>query len=249
MFMIEKGIKNILVRRQTNITARRALPEAEEGQNKVGRPPKHGSYVRPLARKYKGKEIPATEPDERHEWQDEAKNQMQASVWKQVVLQPQKGWTEERKALNLKQKWVILLVKHPKYPEPMIILMNVDLTPKESCTVMRGRWSVEQLPLVAKQTLGGHRMFVHNKEMVFRLPELFFVSATLLTYLAGTCEAMPTGWWDREPQPTAGRMMRKLNKLGQLADLGWPEQLCKKQSATSQLPHGYDAVLKKKPPV
>jgi hypothetical protein len=34
-----------------------------------------------------------------------------------------------------------------------------------------------------------------------------------------------------------------------LADLGWPEQLRKKQSATGQLPHGYDAVRQKRPAV
>jgi hypothetical protein len=248
MFMLEKGIKNIVTRRQINITARRTAPEIPEGQTKVGRPAIYGDYIRPVARTRKGKEIPATEPDEVCEWKDKAGNLMQASVWKNVVLQPQKGWSDERKALNLKQKWILLLVKHPKYPEPMIILMNVDFTPEQGSDAMRGRWGVEQLPLVAKQTLGGHRMFVHNKEMIFRFPELIFIGATLLTYLAGTCEAMPTGWWDREPQPTAGRMMRKLNEVARLADLGWPEQLRKKQSATAQLPHGYDAVRQKRSP-
>jgi hypothetical protein len=247
MYMVEKGMKNVVVRRQTNITARRVASKVPEGQTKVGRPAIYGDYVRPLARKRKGKEIPATEPDERHEWKDSMGHAMQASVWRRVVLTPQKGWDDERKALNLKQKWILLLVKHPKYPEPMIILMNVDLTPEQGSLVMRGRWGVEQLPLVAKQTLGGHRMFVHNKEMIFRFPELIFIGATLLTYLAGTCEAMPTGWWDHEPQPTAGRMMRKLNGVARLADLGWPEQLRKKQSVTSQLPHGYDAVRQKRP--
>jgi hypothetical protein len=64
MYMIEKGIKNVVTRRQTNITARRVAPEIPEGQTKVGRPAVYGGYVRPLARTRKGKEIPATEPDE-----------------------------------------------------------------------------------------------------------------------------------------------------------------------------------------
>jgi hypothetical protein len=246
MEVIEAGLTNVVIRRAINFTMRRVATPVPEGQRKRGRPAKYGNRERPTARMRKGKAIPATEPDERHEWKDEAGNAMQASVWKNVVLQPQKGWSDERKELNLKQVWTVVLVKHPKYQDPMVILMNVKLTPQESCTVMRGRWGVEQLPLVGKQLLGGHRMFVHNKEMNFRLPELIFVGAAMLMYLAGGHEAIPTGKWDRAPKKTAGRMMRELRKVRHLRLLALPEQLRKKQSATGHWLSGYAAVRHKR---
>jgi hypothetical protein len=94
--------------------------------------------------------------------------------WRNVVLTEQVGWSAERKALNAKQQWKVVVVKHPDYLVPMVILLNLELSPVEAYTAMGGRWGVEQLPLVSKQFLGGHRMFVFESEMCFRLPELTF---------------------------------------------------------------------------
>ena len=108
--------------------------------------------------------------------------------------------------------------------------------------VVRGRWGIEQPPLVAKQLLGAHRQFVHAPEMCFRLPELIFVAGAALTYLAATTPPFPTGWWDKHPKPSAGRLRRELSKVA-LPDLSLPDPLRKKNSQTFQLPKGFHHAL------
>ena len=59
---------------------------------------------------------------------------------------------------------------------------------------------VEQLPLAAKQMLGLKRAFVFNPEAVYRLPELALLTGNILTYLAVTLPAIPSGFWDVSPK-------------------------------------------------
>jgi hypothetical protein len=57
-------------------------------------------------------------------------------------------------------------------------------------------------------------------------------------YSAATQPAIPTGFWDRAPKPTSGRLRRVLSQ-GHCADfVGLPEPLRKKQSPTEHLPKG-----------
>ena len=57
--LLGAGLTRFVLRVAKNFTARRAtLPE-----RKRGRPPERGEWVRPLARQYKGKTIPATPAD------------------------------------------------------------------------------------------------------------------------------------------------------------------------------------------
>ena len=100
------------------------------------------------------------------------------------------------------------------------------------------RWPIEGLPLTAKQMLGAARQFVFAPESRQRLPELALVAGAILMYIAATQPAVPTGFWDRTPQPTAGRLRRVLSAV-HCADLQeLPEQLRKKQSLTAHLPKG-----------
>ena len=59
---------------------------------------------------------------------------------------------------------------------------------------------MEQVPLVAKQTLGLSRQFVFAPESCQRLPELALLAGNILTYLAATLPPLPTGFWDRRPK-------------------------------------------------
>jgi hypothetical protein len=127
----------------------------------------------------------------------------------------------------------------------MVILLNVALSPEHAYTIMRGRWGIEQMPLVAKQLLGGHRMFVFENEMRFRLPELIFVAASILMVVAGNSETMPSGWWDTKPKPTAGRLRRELSKVRDLPLLNLPSQLRKKNFFTSHLTFGFHPGINK----
>ena len=86
--------------------------------------------------------------------------------------------------------------------------------------------------------LGAARQFVFAPESRQRLPALALVSGAILMYIAATQPASPTGFWDRTPKPTSGRLRRVLSQ-GHWADfVGLPEQLRKKQSPTEHLPTG-----------
>lgn len=248
LVMLEAGIQNVVVRRATNITFRRVLKiENTSSSQGRGRPRKHGVLIRPLERVFKGKVHAASEADEVQTWidKDKAGYELVARVWRGVVLTEQKDWSAARKALNTVQHWMVLVVKHPDFEIPMVILSNLELSAKETYEIMQGRWGVEQLPLVSKQLLGGHRMFVFEEEMNFRLPEVTFLAASVLLVVAACCEPMPTGWWDKRAKPTAGRLRRELSKVRDLRVLNVPIELRKKNSVVAQLPRGYHFGIKK----
>jgi hypothetical protein len=239
MVMLESGIKNVVIRRATNFTVRRVLDTTIRIIKTRGRPRKRGELIRPLPRMHKGVIHSASIPDQTSSWTDSQARVLEAQVWDNVVLTEQAGWSESRKALNAVQTWRVVVVKHPDYVVPMVILLNLVLSPLEAYTAMRGRWGVEQLPLISKQLLGGHRMFVFESEMCFRLPELTFLAASILMVVAASCETMPSGWWDLKAKPTAGRLRRALSRVHDLRVLGVPIELCKKNSVTTYLPCGY----------
>jgi hypothetical protein len=72
------------------------------------------------------------------------------------------------------------------------------------------------------------------------------LAGSLLSYLAATHEAVPTGFWDRSPKPTAGRLRRVLARVS-FDDLGvLPQELRKKNSPTAHLPKGIQAHRRRK---
>jgi hypothetical protein len=107
----------------------------------------------------------------------------------------------------------------------------------------RDRWPVEGLPLWAKQMLGAARQFVFAAESRQRLPEVVLLAGSILAYTAATQPALPTGFWDRAPRPTSGRLRRVL-RYRSMAQVHFqdlqelPQQLRKKQSPTAHLPKG-----------
>ena len=97
---------------------------------------------------------------------------------------------------------------------------------------------MEGLPLWAKQMLGATRQFVFAPASCQRLPELALLAGSILAYTAATQPALSTGFWDRTPRPTAGRLRRVLAQV-HLPDLQeLPQHLRKKQSPTAHLPTG-----------
>ena len=240
--LLESGCKAIVIRRAKNMTLRRTEIAVYKGR---GRKPTQGEVVRPFARSYKDKLLPATQPDEIQTWQEMYNGEevtVKADVWRGVLPTPQKDWTTEQRKLVKQIAWVAIAAHHPAFKEPLVILMTVDFTAYQARQVVRGRWGIEQPPLVAKQLLGGHRQFVHAPEMCFRLPELIFVAGAALTYLAATSDPISTGWWDKHPKSTAGRLRRELSKVA-LPDLSPPAQLREKNSETLQLPKGLHPAL------
>jgi hypothetical protein len=86
--------------------------------------------------------------------------------------------------------------------------------------------------------LGAARQCVFAPTSRQRLPELSLRAGSILAYTAATHPAVPTGFWDRAPRSTPGRLRRVLAQ-GHYEDLQeLPEHLRKKQSPTAHLPTG-----------
>ena len=132
--------------------------------------------------------------------------------------------------------------KRPKQPARISCgrgRLYLTIVRRQSCQLVRKQSGRQQVALAAKQMIGAHRQFVHAPETRQRLPELALLAGSILSYLAAVLPPAPTGFWDRKPQPTSGRLRRVLAK----AD--FPERsvplarIRKKCSVTGQLPKGY----------
>lgn len=225
----EVGIQRYVVRAPTNFTARRATLPPYRGQ---GRKPVRGALVRPLPRTYKGRTIAATPSDRRETWQLRTRTtslRLSADFWDDLVCADARPGAPT---------FSTVLIRDPRFAEPLLLNTALPLTGAHLQAFYRDRWPVEGLPLTAKQMLGAARQFVFAPESRQRLPELALVAGAILMYSAATQPALPTGFWDRTPQPTSGRLRRLLAAVHS-ADLeGLPEQLRKKPSPTAHLPKG-----------
>ena len=223
------GIQRYVVRAPVNFTARRAGLPAYRGK---GRKPLRGALVRPLPRTYKGRIIAATPPDRHETWQLRLGSialSLHAAFWDNLVC------TDARPGAPT---FSTVLIHDPRYDEPLLLNTALPLTGAQLQAFYRDRWPVEGLPLTAKQMLGAARQFVFAPESRQRLPELALVAGAILMYVAATQPALPTGFWDRVPRPTSGRL-RRLLAAGHYADFeGLPEQRRTKSSPTAHLPKG-----------
>lgn len=206
--------------------ARRATPPPYRGR---GRPPTRGEVVRPLARRRQGKELPATPPDAVVTWEEDGRV-LRAEQWTDLVL-PDAGPDAPR--------FQVVAVHDPRYQTPLLVATSLPLPPREVRELYRDRWPVEQVPLSAKQMLGAARQFVSAPETCLRLPELALLAGAVLNYLAATQEAVPTGFWDRHPRRTPGRLRRLLADAPFPWDYPWPTHLRPKAAVTTHLPKGW----------
>jgi hypothetical protein len=238
--VLSDGPERFVVRLPKNVTARRATLPAYKG---VGRPPRRGELVRPLPRSYKGCVLSATPPDREETWTETTPGGdllLRAAVWDDLVLpnvDPSNSSTV---------RFRIVAIFDPRFAEPLLLATCLPLSGADLRGLYLDRWPIEGLPQVAKVVLGGGRQFVFAKECRQRLPELVLLAGSLLSYLAATHEAVPTGFWDRKPKPTAGRLRRVLATVT-YEDLGdLPPELCKKNSPTAHLPKGVQAHRRRK---
>lgn len=222
----EAGIDRFVLRLATNFTARRNyLPE-----HILGRKPTYGALVRPLPRKHKDKTIEATQTDENYAWFENG-HEIRVEIWRKLVLHSVKPG-ENNKTLD------VYAFYDPAFEQPWLLATPVVLKPESVRAIYKDRWPVEQIPLSAKQMVGAHRQFVHNSESVQRLPELALLAGSILSFLAATFPAMPTGFWDRKPKRTPGRFRRQLMGKPFPRDAVFPRQLREKNSVTAHLPKG-----------
>jgi hypothetical protein len=223
------GITRYVSRGPTNFTARRATLPAYCGK---GRRPTKGALVRPLPRTYKGRTLAATPPDRCETWQGDTREVpciVSAQFWDNLVLPG---------APPGAPTFTTVVIHDPRFAEPLLLNTPLPFSGAQVQAVYRDRWPVEGLPLWAKQMLGAVRQFVFAPASCQRLPELALLAGSILAYTAATQPALATGFWDRTPRPTAGRLRRVLAQVHceDLQEL--PEQLRKKQSPTAHLPTG-----------
>jgi len=237
--LYEAGLPRFVVRLAKNFTARRNhLP----APTKLGRPAEYGEIVRPLSRIYNGKQIEATLPDHIETWQEHGLT-FRAEFWYDLALSDVKPDPEN-------DTFTVVAIYDPRFEEPWLLACPLQRNGPDLHGFYRARWPIEQLPLAAKHMVGAHRQFVFAKESCFRLPELSLLAGSIQTYLAATLPPIPTGFWDRTPKRTPGRLRCWLARttFSDLPPLA-PGQIRKKSSVTRHLPKGIHAHRRSKQPV
>lgn len=226
--LCQAGLPRFVVRLAKNFTARRnCLPEYMH----KGRPPEYGQQVRPLARTYRGKPIAATPPDRLTTWQQE-ELEFRAEFWDDLVLPDTKPEPDH-------PTFTVAAVYDPRFEEPWLLACPLQLSGADLWALYHDRWPIEQLPLAAKHMIGAQRQFVFAPESCYRLPELSLLAGSIQTYLAATLPPIPTGFWDRHPKRTPGRLRRLLSRTT-FSDLPvpLPGRIQKKAVVSSHLPKG-----------
>jgi hypothetical protein len=222
----EAGATVYVVRAAKNVTARRAVRPAYAGR---GRPATRGTLVRPLARTYRHRTLAATPPDQVVTWQ-EGDAVIRAESWDGLVLPD---------ALPGAPTFRLVAIHDPRWTEPLLLATPLAVAARTLRDLYLDRWPVEQLPLAAKQMLGAARQFVSAPETCQRLPELALLAGSIVTYLAATQPAVPTGSWDRRPRPTPGRLRRLLGRAVFPTTFPFPRRIRQKAAVTDHLPTGF----------
>jgi hypothetical protein len=221
------GLSRYEVRLAKNFTARRNQLPPAKGR---GRKREYGQIVRPLARTRKGRMFPATPPDRVETW-IEHDIIFRAEFWDNLVLPDVKAHPDN-------PTFTAAAVYDPRFQHPWLLACPLMLSGAALRGLYRDRWPVEQIPLSGKQMLGGARQFVFAPQSCQRLPELNLLAGAMSTYLAAILPAVPTGFWDRQPKPTPGRLRRLLLRTPFPENYPLPEPFRKKDSVFDHLPKG-----------
>ncbi len=234
--LLATGLTRFVVRVPKNFTARRAtLPERQ----RRGRPPEYGALVRPLARQYQGKTLPATPPDREEPFLIDG-YLVRVQSWENLVLADAKPGAPT---------FTCRVILDPRYTAPLVLVTPLSARGDVVYALYRDRWPIEQWPLSGKQMLGAVRQFVFAPESRQRLPELVLLAGSLLSYAAATAPAIPTGFWDRQPRATPGRLRRALAGVDFSKWGGLSVSFRKKASPTAHLPKGVRGHRRRKRPL
>jgi len=229
------NVPRYVVRLALNSTARRnELPPRKA----KGRPPEYGQLVRPLPRTYRDHTLPATPPEVQTTFSFEERT-IQVHGWSNLVR-------SDQKVAPANQTFTIWVFFDPLYRDPLVLGTNLTVRPETAFRLYLDRWSVEQVPLVAKQLLGLEQQFVFALASRQRLPELALLAANILTYLAAVLPPLPTGFWDRRPRRTPGRLRRVLAQSGFPKEAPLAGRIREKASVTAHLPKGIQAHRRRK---
>lgn len=176
--------------------------------------------VRPLARQYKNKSLV---------WRADGR-EIRVQMWRNLVLNTIPP--------NPNHQTVdVYAFYDPAFKQPWLLATPVILKAQSVHAIYTDRWPVEQIPLSAKHMVGAHRQFVHNPECIQRLPELALLAGSILSFLASLAPT-PTGFWDRHPKPTPGRLRRPLLAQPFPKEAPLAGQFREKHAASAHLPKG-----------
>ena len=224
------NLQRFVVRLPKNFTARRNQVAPYKN---IGRRPAYGEWVRPLARQYAGHQIAATPADQEMSWQENGRT-IRAEIWENLILP---GVTPDPQNPTF---WVVAIYD-PFYSEPWLLATDLPIKPASVKGLYQDRWPVEQIPLAAKHMVGAQRQFVFAQESIQRLPELALLAGSIQSFLAATFPTTPTGFWDRNPNRTPGRLRRLLENEVFPSSYPLSKRIRKKNSRSSHLPKGIAA--------
>jgi hypothetical protein len=223
-------VKRFVVRMATNCTARLNQLPAPKAK---GRPREYGAYVRPLPRTRLKKSIAATPAHDQGSFVFEERT-IRSDSWHTLV-------TSQTKVHLDNPTFSLYLLSDPLYDKPLLLATDLTLNAELIYQIYRDRWPVEQPPLAAKQMVGLHRQFVFAYESCFRLPELALLAGNILTHTAAILPPMPSGFWDRRPKASPGRLRRVLARAVFPNLAHFDPLLRKKNSLSDHLPKGVHA--------
>jgi len=205
----EEGATRFVMRCAKNSTFRRATPPAYCGR---GRIPTRGVLVCPLARTFKGTLLAATPPNRTQTWQD-AGVTLRAEIWDDVVLCD---------AAPGSPSFTVIAVHDPRYREPLLLASPLTVTAQTLAALYHDR-SRRRTAALGRQTNAGAPP---ARSSMRRKP-------------ASGCPALPTGFWDRRPQPTPGRLRWVLARCPFPHDVPLPARRRIKAAVTAHLPTGF----------
>lgn len=227
----EAGVPRFVLRLARNCTVRRnTLPAGQHH----GRPREYGALLRPLARRYRERLLPASPPDVSGAFtvQDEAAA-AQITVrfhgWQAVVRADQKV-AAAHETVTI---WVFF---DPRFRDPLVLATNLAATAATSYQLYCDRWPVEQVPLAAKQMLGLQRQFVFAPPSVWRLPELALLLGNVLTIVATVLPPLPSGYWDKHPKKRPAGCGERWNRLLFQTRTHWTREFGKRRPSATTYP-------------
>jgi len=241
---ISVGVINPVIRLATNKTfgaTQGKIPERRSNRGKA--PTKHkAEIVRPLARKHKDHLIEATPPSYTTEFTNNDECIIKIEVWENVYFLESHldNLNEECKEKLRSIPLVVIAVYHPDYENPILLGTPMqEITPENLYRTYTNRWPIEGIPQVGKRILsgGGGRHFTHCRNSNFRIPVFSMLVGVILKVMAAHSPPVSTGFWDKKPKPTFGRLLKQLKKVG----IQLSTKLFKKKSQTKHLPIGFEA--------
>ena len=129
----------------------------------------------------------------------------------------------------------LVAIRDPRWTEPPVLATPLPVSARALRDRCLDRRPVEQLPLAAKQMLAS----VSAPETCRRRPELALLAGSILTHLAATLPAVPTGSRDRRPRPTPGRLRRRLAHADLPASFPLPDHIRQRAAGPAHLPTGF----------